>query len=142
MAGRVAMSAAAPDPFAWATARLDEVLCEGVCEVTAADIERFRALLGYPPTPVGEVPVAPSGMGLTYGLRLGWEHSVFPPGAVRVGDEDRFGIPARAGDRLVTQLRIVEKFEKKGRRFMRYEMSTRNQDQALVCSVSFTAIVP
>lgn len=126
-----------PD-FCFETARLDTVLCEGVCEVSAGDVARFRRLMGYD----AEAGVAPPSMGLTYGLRLGWEHAIFPPGAVRMGDEDVFGVPARAGDRLVTQLRIVEKFEKKQRRFMRYEMRTQNQRQELVCSISFVALIP
>lgn len=126
-----------PD-FCFETARLDTVLCEGVCQVSADDVARFRRLMGYD----GAADVAPPSMGLTYGLRLGWEHAIFPPGVVRMGDEDVFGVPARAGDRLITQLRIVEKFEKKQRRFMRYEMRTQNQHQELVCSISFVALIP
>ena len=81
-------------------------------------------------------------MGLTYGLKLGWENAIFAPGAIRMGDEDTFGVAARVGDRLVTQFRIVEKFEKKGRKFMKYDMRTQNQSDELVCSVSFTVITP
>jgi len=129
-------------PYAYETARLHEVLCEDVCEVTADSIERFRNLMGYCATPSGEVPTAPASMGLTYGLRLGWRHSIFPPGAIRTGDEDTFGVAARAGDRLATQMRIVDKFERNGRKYMKYEMTTRNQSDELVCSVAFTAITP
>ena len=130
-----------PD-FAFQTARLEQVLCEGSCSVVVEDVERFRRLMGYPATPAGQVPVAPQSMGLTYGLKLGWENAIFPPGAIRMGDEDVFGVPARVGDRLVTQFRIVEKFEKKERKFMTYEMRTCNQNGDLVCSVRFTAITP
>ena len=130
-----------PD-FAYDTARLDEVLCEGACVVEAQEVERFRRLLGYAPTPANATPWAPPSMGLTYGLKLGWDHAIFPPGVIRMGDEDVFGVPARVGDRLLTQFRIAGKFERKGRRFMKYEMRTSNQDQQLVCSVTFTAIVP
>jgi hypothetical protein len=129
-------------PYAYDFVRLNEVLCDSVCDVTAEQIARFRDLMGYPPTPAGEAATAPASMGLTYGLRLGWEHAIFPPGAVRTGDEDTFGVPACAGDRLTTKLRIVEKFERKGRRFMKYETTTENQRGELVCSVSFTAITP
>lgn len=130
------------NPFSYETARLNEVLCEGVCDVTTESIERFRSLMGYPPTPPGESPTAPASMGLTYGLRLGWERAIFPPGAIRTGDEDVFGVPARSGDHLVTQLRIVDRFERKGRKYMKYEMKTRNQAMELVCSVAFTAMTP
>jgi hypothetical protein len=132
----------AENPYLCETSRLNEVLCEGTWDVTAEGIERFRSLMGYPPTPAGDTSTAPTSMGLAYGLRLGWENSIFPPGAVRMGDEDTFGVPARAGDRLVTRLRIVDKFEKRGRKFMKYEMVTRNQAEELVCSVVFTAITP
>ena len=130
-----------PD-FAYDTARLDQVLCEGSCTVTAAEVERFRQLMGYPETPPGEVPATPTSMGLTYGLRLGWENNIFPPGAIRMGDDDVFGVPARVGDRLVTQFCIVEKFERKNRKFMKYQMRTLNQAGEMVCAVSFTAVVP
>jgi hypothetical protein len=132
----------APRPeFAYATARVGDVLCEGKCTVRAEDVERFRALMGYPTGASGQV-VAPTSMGLTYGLRLGWEHQIFPAGAIRVGDDDVFGVAAQAGDELLTQFRIVETFERKGRKFMKYEMRTANQRDELVCSVSFTAVVP
>lgn len=130
-----------PD-FCFETARLNAVLCEGVCDVTAEDVAKFRRLMGYGGDGGEASTVAPPSMGLTYGLRLGWEHSIFPPGVVRMGDDDEFGVPARAGDRLTTQFRIVEKFEKKERRFMRYEMRTENQHRELVCSISFLGLVP
>lgn len=130
-----------PD-FVYETARLNEVLCEGVYTVEAQDVASFRKLMGYTQTVNGAAPIAPPSMGLTYGLKLGWEHAIFPPGVIRMGDEDVFGVPARTGDRLVTQFRIIEKFERKGRKFMKYEMRTLNQGNELVCSVSFTAIVP
>lgn len=135
------MSTMNPD-FTYDTARLNEVLCESSCTVTAADVERFRRLMGYPETSPGQLPVVPPSMGLTYGLRLGWEHAIFPPGVIRMGDDDVFGVPARAGDQLVTQFRIVEKFERKTRKFMKYEMRTHNQANEMVCSVSFTALIP
>lgn len=128
-----------PD-FCYETAKLGQVLCSGVCDVTAGDVERFRRLLGY--EAAADSGLAPSSMGLTYGLRLGWEHSIFPPGVVRMGDDDVFGVPARVGDRLTTTFSIVEKFEKKDRRFLRYEMRTINQLGALVCAISFVGLMP
>lgn len=131
------------DPrFDWATAVLDVDLCESVVELSEEDVAAFRALMGYPPAPPGGPAVAPTSMGLTWGLRLGWEHAVFPPGVVRMGDADTFGVPARAGDRLTTRLRIVARFERKGRRFLEYAMRTHNQRDELVCEVRFAAIQP
>ena len=124
------------------TAPADGILCTGEYTVTSADIIRFREQMGYPASPEGTQPVAPSSMGLTYGLRLGWEHKLFPPGSIRMGDKDVFGVQARPGDRLRTEMHIVDRFEKNGRKFCSFEMSTRNQSGELVCSVTFTAIIP
>lgn len=132
----------ADNRFAWDTVVLNEMLCERSVEVRVEDIDRFRALMGYPPSPPHTAAVAPTSMCLTYGLSLGWAHAVFPPGAVRMGDEDRFGVPAYAGDTLTTCLRIVDRFERKGRRFLKYEMATRNQRSELVCEVVFAASMP
>ena len=119
--------------YTWESAVLNKVLCERRVEIHSEEIEQFRALMGYPPSPHGATAVAPTSMGLTYGLGLGWEHSVFPPGVVRMGDEDRFGVPVRAGDTLITTLRIIDRFTRKNRRFLKYEMVTRNQHKDLVC---------
>ncbi|WP_158969932.1 MaoC family dehydratase [Chachezhania sediminis] len=127
-------------------AEIGRKVCEGRMTVTQTDIDTFCALMGYDdPAYRADAPggaIAPSSMGLTYGLRLGWEESVFPPGAIRMGDENIHGVPARPGDELVTDLTVTDRFERKGRRFLTYRMETRNRTGALVCSVAFTAIVP
>ena len=121
-------------------------VCSGSLTVTQAEIDRFCALMGYDDPAYGADAaggaVAPSSMCLTYGLRLGWEESVFPPGAIRMGDENLYGVAARPGDTLTTVLTITARFERKGRRFLTYEMSTVNQAGEGVCTVTFTAIVP
>lgn len=127
--------------FTYDAAPLGEVLCEGIAEVTAQEIAAFRTLMGYAESPVDPM-AAPTSIGLIYGLRLGWEHAIFPPGVIRMGDEDEFGVPARVGDVLRTAFSIVDKFTAKGRRFMRYEMRTLNQRQQLVCAIRFTGLVP
>ncbi|WP_221794126.1 MaoC family dehydratase [Aquisediminimonas sediminicola] len=129
-----------PD-FCYDTARLGEVLCEGIAEVTREEISDFRTLMGYTDPPK-DPTVAPTSIGLIFGLRLGWEHAIFPPGVIRTGDEDEFGVPVRAGDTLRTQFSIANKFKAKGRRFMNYEMRTLNQRQELVCSIRFVGMIP
>ncbi|MBO6720073.1 MAG: MaoC family dehydratase [Rhizobiaceae bacterium] len=120
-------------------------ICEGHITVTQADIDEFCRLLGYDhPAYRADAPggaIAPPSMGLTYGLRLGWEADVFPPGVIRMGDENVHGHSVRAGDELTTALSIVDKFERKGRKFLKYEFVTTNQSGQLVCSVKFAAIV-
>lgn len=121
-------------------------VCEGRILVNQEDIDRFCDLMGYddPAYRKGAAggAIAPPSMGLTYGLRLGWEEDVFPAGAIRMGDENRYGQSARPGDELTTVLTITDKFVRKERKFLTYEMVTRNQSGALICSVAFTAIVP
>lgn len=127
-------------------ARIGQPVCKGTIKVTQADIDDFCALMGYddpvyrPDAPDGAI--APTSMCLTYGLRLGWEDSVFPPGAVRMGDENVYGVPARPGDTLTTVLTIVDRFSRKERKFLKYEMVTTRQTGERVCLVAFTAIVP
>ncbi|WP_274631165.1 MaoC family dehydratase [Arvimicrobium flavum] len=127
-------------------ATIGSPVCQGRIAVTQQDIDRFCALLGYDDAAYrADAPggaVAPTSMCLTYGLRLGWEEDVFPPGAIRMGDENTYGVPARPGDTLTTALTIVDRFERKGRRFLKYEMTTVNQREEAVCTVAFTAIVP
>lgn len=127
-------------------AEIGRRVCEGRITVTQSDIDSFCALMGYDdPAYRAGAPggaMAPTSMCLTYGLRLGWEEDVFPPGAIRMGDENVYGVPARAGDTLTTVLTIVDRFERKERKFLKYEMVTSNQRGQRVCTVAFTAIVP
>lgn len=127
-------------------AEIGRLVCEGRIVVSQADIDAFCRLMGYddPACRADALggAVAPTSMCLTYGLRLGWEEDVFPPGAIRMGDENVYGVPARPGDALTTALTIVDRFERKGRRFLKYEMTTTNQKGERVCMVAFTAIVP
>lgn len=125
---------------------LGREICSGRIVLTQAEIDRFCALMGYDdPACRAGAPggaVAPTSMCLAFGLRLGWEERVFPPGVIRVGDENIYGVPARAGDVLITTLVITDRFERKGRRFLTYRMDTTNQHGAQVCRVQFTAIMP
>lgn len=124
----------------YAGAELGHEICRARLELTALEIARFCALMGYEDPAFPQV--APTSMGLGFGLRLGWEAQVFPPGVIRVGDENTYGVPARAGDVLVTTLVITDRFQRKGRRFLTYQMDTTNQQDQQVCRVRFTAIIP
>ncbi|MEI6798696.1 MAG: MaoC family dehydratase N-terminal domain-containing protein [Pseudomonadota bacterium] len=127
-------------------AQLGQDVCRGRIDLSQDEINRFCALMGYddPAYRAGAAggAVAPTSMCLAFGLRLGWEEQVFPPGVIRVGDENTYGVPARAGDVLTTCLVIADRFERKGRRFLTYDMVTTNQHQEQVCHVRFTAIMP
>jgi hypothetical protein len=128
------------------SAEIGRRVCEGRIVVAQSDIDEFCLLMGYDDpayrADAPDGPVAPTSMCLTYGLRLGWEEDVFPPGAIRMGDENIYGVAARPGDSLTTALTIVDRFERKGRKFLKYEMVTANQRGEMVCTVAFTAIVP
>lgn len=130
----------------YAGAELGREIARGRTLLSQAEIDRFCDLMGYDdPAFRAGAPggaVAPTSMSLAFGLRLGWEAQVFPPGVIRVGDENTYGVPARAGDTLTTTLVITDRFERKGRRFLTYQMDTANQRQEQVCRVRFTAIIP
>ena len=123
-------------------AELGREICRGRIDLSQDEIDRFCALLGYDDPAYSTGGVAPTSMCLAFGLRLGWEEQVFPPGVIRVGDENTYGVPARAGDVLTTTLVITDRFERKGRRFLTYAMATTNQRQEQVGLVTFTAILP
>ena len=127
-------------------AELGSEICRGSFELSQSEIDRFCALMGYddPAYRAGAAggAVAPTSMCLAFGLRLGWEAQVFPPGVIRVGDENTYGAPARAGDVLTTTLVITDRFERKGRRFLTYQMVTTNPRGEQVAQVRFTAILP
>ena len=125
---------------------LGREICRGRVELSQTEIDRFCALMGYddPAYRIGAEggAVAPTSMCLAFGLRLGWEAQVFPPGVIRAGDENIYGVPARAGDVLTTTLVITDRFERKGRRFQTYAMVTTNQRHEQIARVMFTAILP
>ena len=127
-------------------AELGREVCRGHIQLSQTEIDRFCALMGYDdPAFRAEAAggaVAPTSMCLAFGLRLGWEEQVFPPGVIRVGDENTYGVAARVGDVLITTLVITDRFERKGRRFLTYQMDTTNPRQEQVCQVRFTAIIP
>lgn len=127
-------------------AELGREVCRGVIALGQEDIDRFCDLMGYDdPAYRADAPggaVAPTSMCLAFGLRLGWEEQVFPPGVVRVGDENTYGVPARPGDVLTTTLVITDRFERKGRKFLTYQMDTTNSSGERICRVKFTAILP
>jgi hypothetical protein len=121
-------------------AELGREVCRGQITLTQSEIDRFCGLMGYDSAQYQGV--APTSMCLAFGLRLGWEAQVFPRGVIRVGDENNYGVPARAGDVLVTTLVITDRFERKGRRLLTYQMDTTNPSGQQVCRVKFTAIIP
>ena len=121
-------------------AQLGQVVCTGRIDLTQAQIDAFCTLMGYDDPAYRSV--APTSMCLAFGLRLGWEEQVFPRGVIRVGDENIYGVPARAGDVLITRLVIADRFERKGRRFLTYDMVTTNQHNEQVCQIKFTALMP
>ena len=127
-------------------AELGHEICRGSTHLSQTEIDSFCALMGYDDpafrADAAGGAVAPTSMALAFGLRLGWEEQVFPPGVIRVGDENTYGVPARAGDALTTTLVITDRFERKGRRFLTYQMITTNQRHEQVCQVRFTAILP
>ena len=127
-------------------------LGQGTYEVTAANIARFARLLGYEdPVYFDEAHAAssefgsiitPPGMLFLYGLKLGWELNLYPPGAIRMGDDNTFHNPAHPGDILTTSITVRDRFVRKERKFLQIALETVNQDRLPVCTVVFTVIIP
>ena len=63
-----------------------------------------------------------------------------PPGGIHAKQRFRFRTPVRIGDQLSTTLEVVEKYEKKGRRYLVCATSTVNQDGVEVTQGQITSI--
>jgi acyl dehydratase len=127
-------------------------LGEGTYQVTREAIARFARLLNYDDpiyfdedharrTSYGGI-ITPPGMLFIYGLKLGWELKLYPPGAIRMGDDNTYYTPAHPGDVLTTTITVSERFERKQRKFLKIKLETTNQRQEPVCTVDFTTIIP
>jgi hypothetical protein len=125
-------------------------LGRGTYELRRDVVERFSRLLGYEgENDSGQVPrgkdardVVPPGMIFVFSLRMGWELQLFPPGAIRMGDDNEFRTPAKIGDVLTSSLRLSQRFTRKERRFVNFLCETQNQHGDTVCTVEFTACLP
>ena len=124
--------------------RFDEVkvgdfLGEGTYTVTKEEIARFAKLLGYEDpvyfdegvarkTEYGGI-ITPPGMLFIYGLKLGWELKQYPPGSIRMGDDNEFFSPARPGDILKTMITVSDKFIRKERKFLKAKLEYRESEE-------------
>lgn len=131
-------------------------LGEKTYTVTKEDIARFAKLLGYTDplyfdeayakkTEFGGI-IAPPGMIFIYQLIATVDmvaaFEYFPPGSIRMGDDNEFFNPARPGDTLTLKVTISDKFIKKERKFLKARVDATNQKKEKVCTVEFACIVP
>ncbi len=132
--------------------KVGDFLGEGTYKVTKEEIARFAKLLGYDDpiyfneeyakkTEYGGI-ITPPGMILVYGLYLDADLNQYPAGSVRMGDENEFFSPARPGDILKTTVTVSDRFVKKGRKFIKAKVETRNQKDEQICIVDYTCIIP
>jgi 3-hydroxybutyryl-CoA dehydratase len=104
-------------------------------EVTAADIESFRLATQDSAQSVE----APALLAAVY-LRPAQNALKGPPGGIHAKQAFKFLRPVRAGDVLETRLEVMEKYEKKGRRYLVSQTATHNQDGQLVTRGLMTSI--
>jgi acyl dehydratase len=98
-------------------------------DVTAADIEDYRAIAGTEDLPL---PLSP---GLAVALMMRAYMRLMPrrpPGTIHASQRIRLGAPLAAGDRVTIALRCMEKERRKERGWVRFETEIRNQSEALV----------
>lgn len=68
--------------------------------------------------------------------------AVLPPGGVHARQEYRFERPLQAGQRITTAMRLVDKYEKRGRRYLVYEFEVRDETGAVSLVSRMTSIAP
>jgi hypothetical protein len=114
-------------------------------EVTADVVRAYRAIPEYSlldPTgpddrpPEDEVPPT---LAALY-IRPAQKELKGPPGGVHAKQHFTFHEPVRIGDVLDTSLEVLEKFERKGRRYVVSETRTVNQQGVLVTTGRITQI--
>jgi acyl dehydratase len=96
-------------------------------DITAADIEDYRAIMG-----MEDMPLSP---GLAVALMMRAYMRLMPkrpPGTIHASQKIRLGVPLAAGDRVTVALRCVEKERRKERGWIRFGTEIRNQSEALV----------
>lgn len=108
-----------------------EEIVDAYLEATGDDTPAFRK--GAEPRP------APPTLAAVYMLdALG--HFRNPPGGIHTKQSFTFHRPAYVGDRLESEVRILEKYSKKNRDYVAMEIVTRNQRGELVTSGIITRI--
>ncbi len=120
--------------------------------VTKEEIARFAKLLGYDDpiyfdeeyakkTEYGDI-IAPPGMIFIFQLIATRKLKLFPPGTIRMGDDNEFFNPVRAGDVLKLRVTLSDKFVKKERKFVKARVDAVNQKDEKVCTVEYACIIP
>jgi hypothetical protein len=90
----------------------------------------------------GPHPGAPNTFGHLFAVpRAVLPDATIPPGGVHARQAYEFFRPLRPGEQVTTTMRVVEKYEKKGRRYVVYEFEVRGSEGDR-CLVSRMTAVP
>lgn len=109
--------------------------------IDAACIRGFRDVMrrAAPADPAAGGNVAPPMLAAVY-IRPALNALGFPPGGIHARQSFQFHRSARAGDTLSTTLEILEKYERKGRRYLVLDTRTTNQQGTLVSTGRIVSI--
>ena len=104
-------------------------------ELTHERVTDFVRILGYEspmvtpgnlgPSP-GDVPVPPA-IAASYHNIAAVPGMTLPPGGIYLKQEFKFGAKSFMGDTMITVTRVESKYERKGRKYIRFESQTVNQ---------------
>ena len=111
-------------------------------EVTAEAAAAYRAIgnaVQVDAAATGDFVEVPPMMAAVY-IRGAQNALKGPPGGIHAKQRFQFKTPVRIGDSLSTTLEVVEKYEKKGRRYIVCATSTVNQDGVEVTQGQITSI--
>jgi 3-hydroxybutyryl-CoA dehydratase len=86
--------------------------------------------------------LAPHSLAAVYARASYLKNYTMPGGGILVKQDFHFFRPIQIGDHLVCKAKVVERFEKKGRKYVVIETSTSNQNRELVSRVKIEAIWP
>ena len=108
---------------------------ETIYELTEQRVTDFIRILGYESPMVtpgnqqripGDVPVPPA-IAASYHNIAAVPGMTLPPGGIYLKQEFKFGTKSFMGDTMTTVTRVESKYERKGRKYIRFESQTVNQ---------------
>jgi len=137
------MNPPAPKPILFDDIRVGQALGPVTHDVTVEMVRRYAEATGDAgPEARAADPVAPASMAALFSTRLMGRVGIDRPGgSIHAKQEYRFLAPLRAGQTATTTGTVVEKFERRGRRYVVFETLTVDAQQRPVARCRVTSIL-
>lgn len=113
-----------------------------VLEITPEFAKDFREAVGDDNPLYSENSIVPVAIAGIYGRRSYLEEYRMPPGGILVRQEFEFLKPLNIGDTITASAKVIDRYEKRERKYVSIETTAMNQKDEVVGIVRLTAIWP